>query len=635
MSSSAADVAAIRASFVSSLQGGERFLAINFARRLLEIDSSLRQLTFISSQLEKAPHVKLALKPLRVALLSSFSIEFLRDPLMVYTFLSGIRLHLYFSGFGQFQQEIRNPASGLYGFSPDVVILAVEGSDWIPGAYHEYSEQLADGFDTVLSGFRDEFQNLMQAFRGNCKASLLVNNFVPPVWKKLGILDNQSTVGQAHLVYVLNESLADLCRQHPGFFTVDYAGLVNRQGALRWYDERMNLYARAPIRLEMLPELSREYVKFFRGFTGQTKKCLVLDLDNTLWGGVVGEDGLAGIQLGPVYPGSAYLAFQSAILDLHKRGVLLAVASKNNATDVDEVFARHDRMLLKREHFVSMELNWRPKSESLQKIANEINIGLEHMVFVDDNPAECEEVLRRFPMVTTITLPKQPEKFVPELLQDGLFDGLALSSEDRRRGELYKQREKAEALRNSSGSLEAFYHSLEMEVTLAPVKRASLARSAQLTQKTNQFNATTLRYAEADLADRMQHSDWLLTTVTVRDRFGDNGIVGLTAAYFASDALEIDTFLLSCRVIGRGIETAMLGYLYKRASQRGVRFLCGRIIPTPKNIPVRDLFERHGFERVSEAEDGATAWALQIQSNELAMPAWMKIQIDEEVPAES
>jgi FkbH-like protein len=634
MTNSPNDLSAIRSSFLNSLQAGEKFPAIELARKLLDRDPGLRQVSFISRLLENAAHTKLALKPLKVALLSSFSIEFLRAPLLVYSFLSGIDLQLYLPGFGQFQQEIRNPASGLYAFSPDVVILAVEGSDWLPEIYQEFLDKLTEGFDGELARFQEEFKSLVQVFRANSKATLLVNNFAPPTWKKLGILDNQSNAGQTQLVHRVNESLASVCKQNPGLFIVDYAGLVQHHGALRWYDDRMNLYARAPISLDMLPALSGEYAKFFRGLTGQTKKCLVLDLDNTLWGGVLGEEGPAGIQLGAVYPGNAYRAFQNAILDLHKRGILLAIASKNNLADVEEVFASHNQMVLKREHFASMKIHWGTKSESLLEISKELNIGLEHMVFVDDNPAECEEVGRRLPMVTTIALPSQPEKYIQELLQDGFFDGLTFSSEDRRRGELYRQRDEAESLRNSSGSIEEFYKNLEMQVTFAPVRKTTLARSSQLTQKTNQFNVTTLRYSEAELAERMQHPDWLLTTVTVRDRFGDNGIVGFSMARFLSDTLEIDTFLLSCRVIGRGIESAMLAYLCEQALRHGARSLRGGVVPTPKNVPARDLFERHGFVKTAEEEGGATRWTFDLQSGAVSMPTWMEVHTDVEVVAE-
>jgi FkbH-like protein len=620
-----------RVDFTSALQDGETHSAIRIARALLAEDPGLSQISFIAREVEKTSSGKIGLKKLKVALLSSFSIEFIKKPLSVFAFLSGIDFEIYVPGFGQFQQEIRNPSSGLYTFSPDAVILSVEGADWLPEIYHGYLDSMAGGFDGILLKFGEEVQSLVTTFRAGSKATLLVNNFAAPVWRQLGILDGQSGIGQAQLVNRANESFATICRDNPGIFVVDYAGLVSRMGAFRWYDERMSLYAKAPIAMDMLPHLAAEYVKFFRGLTGQSKKCLVLDLDNTLWGGVLGEEDAAGIQLGSVYPGSAYLAFQKEILGLHKRGILLAIASKNNATDVEEVFATHSSMLLKKEHFAALQIHWGQKSESLREIARQLNIGLEHMVFADDNPAECAEIARSLPMVRTIQLPKQPENFVRALLEEGLFDSLTFSSEDRRRGELYRQRDEAEQLREAAGSLEEFYRSLEMEITLAPVDRATLARSAQLTQKTNQFNVTTIRFSESEIAERAKRPDWVTATVNVRDRFGDNGIVGLVMAHFESSSLDIETFLLSCRVIGRNVETAMLAYLCQQAANRGASSLKGRIVPTAKNVPAMDLFSRHSFAKASETEAGETIWTLDLVHGSIAWPNWVKIVADSPV----
>jgi FkbH-like protein len=631
MTNGAIEVTAKRSEFVAALHAGDKFKAIRLARMLLSEDPGLRQLTFISRELEKIPRASLGLRPLKVALLSSFSIEFMKQPLITWGFLNGLDIELYLAGFAQFQQEIRNPSSGLYAFSPEVVILAAEGPDWLPEVYRDYLDGLAAGsvaFEALLSRFSNELQDLITSFRQSCKATLLVNNFAVPIWRQMGILDGHAGLGQGQLVQRLNDSLALLCQHNDGVLMVDYAGLVSRQGSLRWYDERMRHYAKAPIALDMLPHLAAEYMKFLRAITGQTRKCLVLDLDNTLWGGVLGEEGLEGIQLGSVYPGSAYLAFQAEILNLHKRGVLLAIASKNNASDVDQVFANHPGMLLKKEHFAAVQIHWGQKSESLREIARQLNIGLEHMVFADDNPAETEEIARSLPMVTTIQLPKHPELFVRSLLEEGLFDSVNYSLEDRRRGELYRQREGAELLRERTGSLEDFYRSLDMETTFSPVDKASLARSAQLTQKTNQFNVTTIRFSESNIAERAKDPDWLLTTVTVRDRFGDNGIVGLLMARFHSGILEIETFVLSCRVIGRSVETAMLAYLCDQALRRNVGLLHGCVKPTSKNFPARDLFSRHGFEKVAENESGETSWKLDLVKAPIAWPEWMRVVSD-------
>jgi FkbH-like protein len=631
MTNGAIEVTAKRSEFVAALHAGDKFKAIRLARMLLSEDPGLRQLAFISRELDKIPRATLVLRPLKVALLSSFSIEFMKQPLIAWGFLNGLDIELYLAGFAQFQQEIRDPSSGLYVFSPEVVILAAEGQDWLPEVYREYLDGLAAGsaaFEAPLARFSSELQDLITWFRQSCKATLLVNNFAPPIWRQMGILDGHAGPGQGQLVQRLNDSLAFLCQQNAGVLVVDYAGLVARQGSLRWYDERMSHYAKAPIAMDMLPHLAAEYMKFLRAVTGQTRKCLVLDLDNTLWGGVLGEEGLDGIQLGSVYPGSAYLAFQAEILNLHKRGVILAIASKNNASDVEQVFANHPGMLLKKEHFAAVQIHWGQKSESLREIARQLNIGLEHMVFADDNPAETEEIARSLPMVTTIQLPKHPELFVRSLLEEGLFDSINYSLEDRRRGELYRQREEAELFRERSGSLEDFYRSLEMETTFSPVDKASLARSTQLTQKTNQFNITTIRFSESDLAERAKDPDWLLTNVTVRDRFGDNGIVGLLMARFHSGILEIETFVLSCRVIGRGVETAMLAHVCDQALRRNAAALRGCVKPTPKNIPARDLFSRHGFEKVAENESGETWWKLDLAKAPIAWPEWMRVVSD-------
>jgi FkbH-like protein len=631
MTNSSNDPVGKRGEFVAALQAGEKFKAIRLAKTLLSEDSGLRQLTFFTRELEKISRGALGLRQLKVALLSSFSIEFLKQPLLVWGFLNGIDVDLYLAGFGQFQQEIRNPRSGLYAFSPEVVILAAEGKDWLPEIYRDYLGDLAsgsEGFDALLSRFSDEFRSLLRSFRENCQATLLVNNFAPPTWCQLGILDGHTGSGQVQRVHALNDSLGSICRENPGVMMVDYAGLVSRHGSLRWYDDRMDYYTKAPIAVEMLPHLSAEYMKFLRGITGQTRKCLVLDLDNTLWGGVLGEDGLDGIQVGSVYPGNAYLAFQAEVLNLQKRGVLLAIASKNNVADVDDVFTKHSGMLLKREHFAASQVHWGQKSDSLREIARQLNIGLEHMVFADDNPAEIEEIARSLPMVTTIALPKHPEHFVRSLLEEGLFDGINYSVEDRRRGELYRQRDEAELLRAQSGSLEDFYRSLDMEATFSPVDKSSLVRSAQLTQKTNQFNVTTIRLSESELAEHARNPNWLLATISVRDRFGDNGIVGLLIARVDSGILNIETLLLSCRVIGRGVETAMLAYLCDQALRRSARVLQGRIVPTAKNVPVRDLYSRHGFEKIAESESGETSWKLDLAKGPIAFPEWLRVVSD-------
>ena len=612
----------LRHSIESCLNSGQRDSAIQAARLLMREQPSLGTWRFLRKMAERYGAQLIAYK---VALLSSFSSEFLHDALVAQGFVNGLRLELYHGRFGAFRQELLDPASGLSAWSPDAVILAVQGEDWVPGAYAGAPETSDQEVSVSVAQFRDELGTLVRSFRNRSRAALLIHNFAPPAWRPLGILDCNAVNGQARWVNRLNDALYAVSEASAAVHVVDYLGLTHRHGVLRWHDTRMRLYARMPIAQPMVAELAREYVKFLRCLVGLSKKCLVLDLDNTLWGGVVGEDGIDGIELGPTYPGNAFLEFQQHLLALHRRGVILAVASKNNPADVDEVFARQQFMVLRKEHFADLQVHWDLKSESLRRIATKLGIGLEHMVLIDDNPAECEQVRAALPMVTVIQLPAQPERYVEALHEDGWFDVLALSNEDLRRADLYKQLAQAEALRDTTKNLEDYYRALEMELSIGPVNKASLTRAAQLTQKTNQLNVTTRRYSEAQIAALVADEDWLALTIGVRDKYGDNGIVGLMLARAAIDKLEIDTFLLSCRVIGRTVETAMLACLCDLAGARGIGTIWAELIPTTKNMPVRDLYERHGFEKVSEDVSGATRWRLNLGEQRVSWPDWFRV----------
>lgn len=616
-----------RALIRESLDAGAVHEAMQAARLMLQEQPGLLSFRFLRQLVDSLPQSTLGLKPYRVALISSFSIEFIHDSLIAYGFINGLRIKIYQPGFGMISQEILDSKSGLYAFAPNVTILAIEGDDWLPEIYSEFmdAESSGGGLSVVIERFRQQIVSLAQAFRVASVSPLLVHNLAPPRLRRAGIADLRLPNSQAKLVAALNRTLGEAVADVVDVHIVDYAALVSYFGARQWYDSRMRLYAKAPIANGMLGNLSQEYMKYFRALGGLTKKCLVVDLDNTLWGGVVGEDGVDGIQLGANYPGSAFVEFQRVILDLYRRGVILAIASKNNPADVDAVFLNHRFMVLRKEHFAEIEVHWESKSDSLKRIAKRLNIGLDHLVFVDDNPAECVQVRRELPMVTVIHLPRQPELYGETLCAEGLFDTLGLSDEDRHRGQLYKQRAQAETMLTASSNIEDYYYDLAMVLSIAPVDQASLARTAQLTQKTNQFNLTTIRYSEAEIASRIADPDWLAITVSVRDRFGDNGIVGIMMACAAQDSLDIDTFLLSCRVIGRTVESAMLAHLCDAAQARGLQKLRGRVVPTDKNMPIRDLFDRHGFNKQIEDDSGTTSWELDLKCSSVQRPAWFKI----------
>lgn len=614
----------LRLDVENALKLSDRDHAIQAIRTLLAEHPSTRNYRYLASQTRSEEFAKLGFKPFRIALLSSFSSEFCHDAIIAHGMTEGLCIEIYQAPFNNYQQEILNPDSGLYQAKPKLTILAVEGSSWIPEIYDWKGLQDSS---TLIQSFKEGAENLVATFRKHTSAPLLIHSLADPEEFTLGIADNISPNGQQLSIGFLNTALRTIASAHADVYLLDYNHLIAQFGRSQWYDDRMRLYAKLPLSSLAISELAKHYLRYFRNLSGMTRKCLVLDLDNTLWGGILGEDGISGIALGSNYPGNAFVEFQRCVGRLRSKGVLLAIASKNNRSDVEQAFAQHDSMVLKMTDFAATEIHWEPKSESLKRIAQSLNIGLDHMVFVDDNPAECAEVRRSVKQVTIVQLPPRPESAVATLLNPGWFDTLSISKEDLERSALYQQRAQAEALRSFSGGLDSFYRDLKMTIRLSTVNASSISRAAQLTQKTNQFNVTTKRYTTAELSDRMSDPDWLLLTSSVIDRFGDNGIVGLLMAHRVGSAFVVDTFLLSCRVIGRTVETAMLGYLVEVASNlKGVSTILGDIVPTAKNAPARDLYDRHGFAKEEGDVDGATHWRLDLNDKTISIPDWFVVE---------
>jgi FkbH-like protein len=327
---------------------------------------------------------------------------------------------------------------------------------------------------------------------------------------------------------------------------------------------------------------------------------IVLDCDNTLWKGVCAEDGPSNVEID-----SSYRALQEMMVAQHAAGKLLCLCSKNNERDVFEVFARHQDMPLKREHILAWRINWQPKSANVIALANELQLGMDSFIFVDDSPLECADVQARCPEVLTVQLPAQSEQ-IPRFLQSvWAFDHLKVTETDRQRTELYRQNRQRESLRQEASTLEDFLASLELEIHIAEMAPDQIERAAQLTQRTNQFNTTTIRRGAGEIRQLAQRQQLQFHVVEVRDRFGDYGLVGLMACEAQQDVLRADTFLLSCRVLGRRVEHQMLREMGKIASARGLRGVTVPFQPTPKNQPALDFLNDLGASRrQSYGQDG-------------------------------
>ncbi len=579
---------------------------------------------FVLSCYEKIRgHVPLA--QTRVAFLRSFTVEPLVPILRSAGLVAGIDATVHVGEFNSYAQEILNSNSGLYRFNPEVVFLAIQTRDIAPELWDGFADLSEGDAQTAVDRVLQSYSGWVRKFRENTKASLVIHNLEKPV-ASMGVLESQRKFGQLSAIERINTGLREICGEHRGVYLLDYDAVVAQHGRVRWHDEGKWLMMRMPFAPDSMLPMVNEWLKFLHPLTGATCKVLVLDLDNTLWGGILGEDGFDGIKLGTEYPGAMYRSFQRAILDLYDRGILLAVCSKNNPQEAMDALEKHPGMLLRPEHFAAFRINWQDKATNLREIAAELNLSVDSMAFFDDNPVERELIRSEVPEVKVIAVPDHVQGYVQALRGCAYFERLTLSAEDQEKTKQYQEQRKRSELQQNTGSLEDFFRSLEQELVIAKVSGESIGRVAQLTQKTNQYNVTTRRYTEQQIADFASNPEYGVYAIRVKDRFGDNGIVGVLITRACEDVCEIDTFLLSCRVIGRTIETAMLGFLTDTAKASGASVLQGWFIPTKKNAPVKDLYASHKFEAV-ETRNGATLWSLNLQQANIPFPEWIRVNI--------
>jgi FkbH-like protein len=597
-----------RAIAVGDASGAARMLASAWE---LEPGSALAG--FVSSRYDRIAS-RLGLLPQRWAILRSFTVEPLIPLLKAGAFAGGVALETQVGEFNAYAQEILDPGSPLYRFHPHVVVLAVQTRDVAPGLWR--GEAAADD---VLS----RFGGWIASFREHSQAALIVHSLEAPAIPGAGILDAQREDNAAEAIHRINRGLRAMAGQHPGVYILDYDALVARHGRDRWSDPRKWLTVRLPVASASLPHLASEWLRFLHPLAGKVAKCVAVDLDNTLWGGIIGEDGMNGIRLGADYPGAAFQELQRALLDLTRRGILLAVCSKNNPADAMEALSAHPGMILQPRDFAATRINWNDKAQNLREIASELNIGLDAIAFLDDNPVERQQVREQAPEAIVIRLPEDPMDYAHTVRDCPWFERLTLSEEDRRRGDYYAAQRERVALEQKVTSREDFYRSLEQVAEIAPVNPQSLSRVAQLTQKTNQFNLTTRRYSDQQIAEMASRPACRVWTLRVKDKYADNGLVGVAILRTEGAICEIESFLMSCRVIGRTVETALLAHLAADARQQGATRLQGWFLPTKKNAPAQEFYREHGFEVAERTEEGVL-WRLDLLEKEIRTPEWIK-----------
>jgi FkbH-like protein len=539
---------------------------------------------------------------LNVAVLPSFNLDTLPPYLLEALDRRGLPpARAWVGPFGQVAQTVLDSDSGLYAFRPHVVALVPAAEDLLGPLFERPGGLTREAQQGLVEERLAEVEGLVRRLLDALPdATVMVVPFGAERAPGTQVLCPCSPDRGQEAVARFLDGLRRLATLSPRARVADWdwharsAGWAALQDPRLWYLARMRL---GPVGVAGLADFLAEHVAAERG---KVRKVAVLDLDNTLWGGVVGEDGLEGLVLGNEALGLAFQDFQRELLKWHDAGVVLALCSKNNEPDALAVFAEHPGMVLKREHFAAARVNWKDKVENLQELAEELNLGLDSFVFLDDNPVERGWVARALPEVLVPELPPDPAERPAFLRAGGFFPRLRVTDTDRSRVQSYRALQKRQELRAQSASLEDFLLSLGQEVEVRPLGPATLARSAQMTQRTNQFNLTTRRYTAADLERMMNDPLCEVFTLSVRDRYDDSGITGLAVLRRQGEDWAVDSLLLSCRVLGRRIEDAFLAFLAGWARARGARALLGRYVPTAKNAQVANFYEARGFEPAGE-----------------------------------
>lgn len=556
---------------------------------------------------------------LRIAVVGSSTTAFVIPALKMAAVRYGYHPVVYVSDYGQYQQEILDPSSGLYAFDPQFVIVYTH---WRDAHFESWSETPDEDVERAAA----HFEQLWRMLHSRCGCTILQHNFDLPWIDAAGYLGSVLPGSQRQRLQALNRELAE--RAPAGVVIVDCERVASAIGSVAWGRLRQWYMHKQHPAAECLLPLSYRYLALIRAIQGRSSKVLVLDLDNTLWSGVVGEDGVEGIRIGPPSAeGEAHADLQRYALDLKQRGILLAVCSKNNPADARLPFEQHDAMLLQLDDFVAFYANWEDKATNLHNMAQQLGLGLDSFVFLDDNPVERAQVREQLPQVVVPELGVDPASWT-ETLQRGMwFEALTLSAEDRMRHQQYQANAARSQLMESSPDLSAFLSQLQMEVTCGTVNQKVLDRVAQLIGKTNQFNLTCRRHSKEQVLRLIEDEQAWTQWFRLSDRYGDNGLVGVMIAVTDQSRPHcwlVDTFLLSCRVIGRGLEQCMLALLLKAARERGIKEIVGEYVATARNEQVADLYPRYGFSPLGERE-GIKRYQLEVADAQLSVPEYLSV----------
>jgi FkbH-like protein len=561
-----------------------------------------------------APPAGIGTQPVRLAVLGSSTTAHLHAAIRVAGLRRNIWITTYEPDYGQYLQELLDPGSALHAFKPNAVLFALDARHITQGLHAGLAP---DAAGQALTDAQDTLTCAWRAAREAFACPILQQAFVDPFPALLGGNEHRLPGSRAGLIAALNHALRSLAdREGVDIVAIDHA--IYADGLAAWYDPALWHRSKQEITPAASPSYGELVARLIAARQGRSYKCLVLDLDNTLWGGVIGDDGLDGIVIGQGSPlGEGFAELQAYAKELARRGIILAVSSKNDETNALEPFEKHPEMVLRRGDIASFRANWTDKAANIRAIAQDLNIGLDSLVFLDDNPAERIQVRDALPMVAVPEVPDDPA-MIPHILADaGYFESLAITDEDLQRSGQYQENIAREQHRATASDMESFLRGLDMRMAYRRFDTLGMQRIVQLINKTNQFNLTTRRYTEEDVAAIIGDDRSFGLQLRLLDRFGDNGIIAIIIGRMLEPAVvTIDTWLMSCRVLGRQVEVTTLNLIAATAQAMGARMLRGVYVPTAKNGMVRDHYERLGFTVTKRTEAGGSTAELDLTSFE-------------------
>lgn len=584
----------------------------------LDVDFIMRK----QRSIERTLAAKEGLLQKKIAILGGSTTSEIKNLLKIFLLQVGIAPSFYESEYNRYYEESVYPNQAMETFEPDIVLIHTTfvNLKYIP-QIHDSKEKIYEKIEAEFSYYKE----IWNCLRAQYHCVIIQNNFEFPDHRTLGNQDGVDCHGIVHYINVLNQKFSAYAAEYSDFYMHDICYLAARNGLNVWHDPAQYYAYKFAMSYACMLDFSYSVAQLVKGLLGKSKKCLVLDLDNTLWGGVIGDDGVSGIHIGRETPeGEAYVVFQKYVLALKKRGIILAVCSKNDEKIAKEGFSHPDSILAVQD-FTVFKANWQPKHHNILEIAQEINIGLDSMVFVDDNPVERQIVRENLPEVAVPEVDgNEIAFFLRTLDQAGYFETGTISGDDLIRAKSYAQNSKRKELQRQFIAYDDFLLSLEMKAEIASFQPIYMDRITQLTNKSNQFNLTTRRYTVAEISSIMNDPNYIALYGRLTDKFGDNGLVSVVIGQIKEDELHMDLWLMSCRVLKRGMEAAMFDALVDIARKRGIKKMVGYYYPSKKNGMVAGFYKDFEFQLV-EQKSGNTTWEYEIQQECHLHNKWIEV----------